>query len=95
MTRRDNVTPVREKNPLQSASDLYNKIVILADARHLGRVETEMTVAMMIASCLLQVKTPAERIAVAQRLCRQAEEFIEMELIITVPDDEPDPGEPA
>lgn len=81
----------RRVGPMRNAAGLYDRLINLANARNFGRADTEMLTAMMLASIMLQEPEGPPRGEAARRIVRQAQEFIDLQFVIT--DDDGPPNE--
>lgn len=85
-----------QRNPMELAGELYCQVVEMAEQREFYPTATELLVALMMASCMMQYDSQLDRVRVRRRIERQALQFIETGVLKEVTDEEETPpGTPA
>lgn len=78
-------TPAGRHRPMAKASDLMNRICVMAEKRSFGVADTEQLTALMMAACMLQETTEAGRARVVRRLLGLTSEIIDLEFLVRDP----------
>ena len=87
----EKVTP-HPRNPMHKAAEFYKRLMIMAEARELNETESELVVALMLASHMVKAGIIHElQTAVALRIHRQAVEFVELGMMVNNQEGAPEP----